>query len=206
MVGVLAVVVLVPALGLAPQLFAVCTDEDFAQVQGLRVRFYNIMIVALAAITVTLAMRTVGLLLVGADGGTGSCSLEPGPRLLRRPRLGDGVRGVFVSLGGAAGAYYADTAPGALIVVLAIVVFVLTFPASALLRRRDHAALELQGPVDDDNVVLPHVDTGAHPHQHGPGWPPVRAAWRPHRLHSRGSSARPARRPLRRALNRDAGF
>ena len=54
------------------------------------------------------------------------------------------VLGVFVSLGGAAGAYYADTAPGALIVVLAIVVFVLTLPASALLRRRDHAALELQ--------------------------------------------------------------
>src|SRR5215207_160028 len=66
MVGVLALGVLVPAVGLAPQLFAVCTDEDFARVQGLQVRFYNIMIVALAAITVTLAMRTVGLLLVSA--------------------------------------------------------------------------------------------------------------------------------------------
>jgi zinc transport system permease protein len=53
MVGVLALVVLVPAVGLAPQLFAVCTDEDFARVQGLQVRLYNIMIVALAAITVT---------------------------------------------------------------------------------------------------------------------------------------------------------
>ena len=66
MIGVLAVVVLVPALGLAPQLFAVSTDEEFARTQGLRVRLYNILIVVLAAVTVTLAMRTVGLLLVSA--------------------------------------------------------------------------------------------------------------------------------------------
>jgi zinc transport system permease protein len=138
-------------------------------VQGLRVRFYNIMIVALAAITVTLAMRTVGLLLVSA---LMVVPVAAASNLVRGFYAALGwamVLGVFVSLGGAAGAYYADTAPGALIVVLAIVVFVLTLPASALLRRRDHAALELPESVDDDNVVLPHVDTGAHPHQHGPG-------------------------------------
>ena len=66
LIAALAVVVLVPTLGLAPQLFAVSTDEDFARTQGLRVRAYNVLIVVLAAITVTLAMRTVGLLLVSA--------------------------------------------------------------------------------------------------------------------------------------------
>jgi zinc transport system permease protein len=169
MVGVLALVVLVPAVGLAPQLFAVCTDEDFARVQGLPVRFYNIMIVALAAITVTLAMRTVGLLLVSA---LMVVPVAAASNLVRGFYAALGcamVVGVLVSVGGAAGAYYADTAPGALIVVLAILVFVLTLPASALLRRRQQAALELPESVDDDKVVLPHVDTGVHPHQHGPG-------------------------------------
>jgi len=65
-VAVLGAVVLLAAIGLAPQLFAVCADEDFARVLGLRVRMYNLLIVVLAAITVTTAMRTVGLLLVSA--------------------------------------------------------------------------------------------------------------------------------------------
>ena len=65
-VGVLAVLVLVPTVGLTPQLFAVTSDEEFARVQGLPVRFYNLLVVVLAAITVTVAMRTVGLLLVSA--------------------------------------------------------------------------------------------------------------------------------------------
>ncbi|MHB1011249.1 MAG: metal ABC transporter permease, partial [Propionibacteriaceae bacterium] len=51
-VGVLGVAVLLAAVGLAPQLFAVCADEDFARVLGLRVRAYNLLIVVLAAITV----------------------------------------------------------------------------------------------------------------------------------------------------------
>ena len=206
MVGVLALVVLVPAVGLAPQLFAVCTDEDFARVQGLQVRLYNIMIVALAAITVTLAMRTVGLLLVSA---LMVVPVAAASNLVRGFYAALGwamVLGVFVSVGGAAGAYYADTAPGALIVVLAILVFVLTLPASCSAeapsaggtgasgagrrRQRRTTSRRYRGPPTSTRARL---------------WPPVRAARRPHRLHSRGSSARPARRPLRRALSRDAG-
>ena len=62
----LAFVVVVLAVGLAPQLFAVAQDEEFAQVAGLRVRFYNLLVSVMAAVTVTVAMRTVGLLLVSA--------------------------------------------------------------------------------------------------------------------------------------------
>ena len=38
LIVVLAVLVLVPTLGLAPQLFAVSTDEEFARTQGLRIQ------------------------------------------------------------------------------------------------------------------------------------------------------------------------
>ena len=57
---------MVIAVGLRPQLFAVAQDEEFAQVAGLNVRAYNLLVAVLAAVTVTVAMRTVGLLLVCA--------------------------------------------------------------------------------------------------------------------------------------------
>ena len=55
-----------------PQLFAVAQDQEFARVAGLDVRAYNLLVAVLAAVSVTVAMRTVGLLLVSrADGGAG---------------------------------------------------------------------------------------------------------------------------------------
>ena len=63
---VLAAVVVALCVGLSPQLFAVAQDPEFARVAGLRVRGYNLMIAVLAAVSVTVAMRTVGLLLVSA--------------------------------------------------------------------------------------------------------------------------------------------
>ena len=62
----LALVVVLISLGLAPQLFAVAQDQEFARVAGLNVRFYNLLVAVLAAVSVTVAMRTVGLLLVSA--------------------------------------------------------------------------------------------------------------------------------------------
>ncbi len=169
LVGVLALIVLVPAIGLAPQLFAVCSDEDFARAQGQKVRLYNLLIVALAAVTVTLAMRTVGLLLVSALMVVPVATAQ---NLVRGFYAALGcamVLGVVVSVGGAAGSYYADTAPGALIVVSAIGVFVLTLPVAAVLHRRQQGELELPESTGAEEVLLPHVGAEAHPHQHGPG-------------------------------------
>ncbi len=62
----LAVVVLVIVLGLRRQFFALSQDEEYARVAGLPVRAYGILLAVLAAVTVTVSMRTVGLLLVSA--------------------------------------------------------------------------------------------------------------------------------------------
>ena len=144
LVSVLAVVVLVLTIGLAPQLFAVSTDEEFARTQGLRVKVYNIMIVVLAAVTVTLAMRTVGLLLVSAMMVMPVAAAQNLVRGLFASFWCSMIIGVVVAVGGAAGSFYADTAPGALIVVLAIAVFMISWPVSvaaapATRRRRPRA-------------------------------------------------------------------
>lgn len=132
----LAAVLLVITVGLAPQLFAVTADEEYARVVGLKVRFYNLLIVVLAAVTVTVSMRTVGLLLVSAlmvVPVAAANNLVPGFTAALFTAM---AIGVVVAVGGTVTSFYADSAPGALIVVLAIAAFVVSWPASALRARR----------------------------------------------------------------------
>lgn len=166
MISVLGILVLVPALGLLPQLFAVCADEDFARVLGLRVRFYNVLIVVLAALTVTLAMRTVGLLLVSALMVVPVAAAQNLVRGFRLTLVTSMLIGVAVAVGGAGGSFYANTPPGALIVVLAIAVFAGSWPLAALLGRRRRlipVVPELEG-----TPAAPHEAIETHPHRHTP--------------------------------------
>ena len=168
LIAILAIVILVTALGLAPQLYAASTDEEFARTQGLRVRLYHIAVVSLAAVTVALAMRTVGLVLVSA---LMVVPVAAARNLVRGFTAGlwcaIGI-GVATAVGGAAASFWVDAAPGAFIVLLAIGVFILSWPISYLLRRR-YAAAVLPEPVDDDELVSPHTVTENHPHRHAPG-------------------------------------
>ena len=162
----LAILVLAASIGLMPQLFAVCTDEAFAKVLGLRVRAYNLLIVILAAITVTVSMRTVGLLMVSAlmvvPVATAN-NLLVGFRRSFALALG---LGVVAAVGGVMGSYYLNAAPGSLIVVLTIIGFIISVPLGNWLRSRRAA------PVIEtvDPEPLPHEATQPHQsHEHGPG-------------------------------------
>jgi zinc transport system permease protein len=174
LIAILAIVILVTTLGLAPQLYAVSTDEEFARTQGLRVRLYNITVVSLAAVTVALAMRTVGLLLVSALMVVPVAAARNLVRGFTAGLLCAIGIGVATAVGGAAASFWVDAAPGAFIVLLAIGAFILSWPISYLLRRR-YAAAVLPEPVDDDELVSPHTVTENHPHRHafGCGHPAV---------------------------------
>ena len=119
----LAVVVVGVCVGLAPQLFAVSQDQEFARVAGLNVRAYNIMVAVLAAVSVTVAMRTVGLLLVSAlmvvPGGD---RRSRSPARFRTTMFAAMALGIGASLGGLLLAAYApaeaSVAPGPTIVLL----------------------------------------------------------------------------------------
>ena len=165
LIAVLGVIVLVPTIGLAPRLFAVCADEDFAKVLGLRVRLLNLVIVVLAALTVTIAMRTVGLLLVSALMVVPVAAAQNLVRGFSTALAAAIGLGVLSSVGGTVASYYLDAASGATIVVCGIVIFALTWPVGALLARRRRAARPAEGAGE---IVLA-VDglTAAHPHHHG---------------------------------------
>jgi zinc transport system permease protein len=164
----LAAVVLVVAIGLGPQLFAVCQDEEFARVTGLRVQLLNLLIAVMAAVTVTVAMRTVGLLLVSALMVVPVATAQQVTRSFRSTFATACGIGVLVCLAGIITSYNANVAPGATIVVLALACFVVAAVAGALVRRRR----AVQAPLADEEPEVgvpgpePHVVTDEHPHAH----------------------------------------
>lgn len=134
--AVLALVVLGLGVGLRPALFTVSHDEEFARASGLPVRLLNVAIAVMAALTVTVAMRVVGLLLVSA------LMIVPVAvaQLLTRSfvttmRLAIGI-GVVACVVGLSATYWWDVSPGAMIVVLTIAAYAVVATLHPVLRGR----------------------------------------------------------------------
>jgi zinc transport system permease protein len=165
----LAAVVVVIAVGFCPQLFAVAQDEEFAKVAGLNVRLYNILVAVLAAVTVTVAMRTVGLLLVSALMVVPVATAQQLTRGFRATLLLAMLLGSAASLAGVAVSAYVDVAPGATIVVLSLAGFLATWPIGGWTRRRLRLSAPFGQPVADGYAVLDahHVTPEEHDHRHG---------------------------------------
>jgi zinc transport system permease protein len=162
----LAAVLLVTTVGLLPQLFTVASDPEFARVAGLRVRAYNVLIAVLAAVTVTVAMRTVGLLLVSALMVVPVATSQQLSRSFRTTIIGAMLVGVLAALGGlllsAALSFRATVAPGPTIVLLALAMFASTWPIGVLLRRRRRLLSPFPSVETSEHTV-----TDEHPHAHG---------------------------------------
>ncbi|MGW2058154.1 metal ABC transporter permease [Streptomyces sp. NPDC001840] len=139
-ISLLAAFVVLVTVGLRRQLFAVSQDEEFARVTGLPVRALNLLIAVTAAVTVTVAMRVVGLLLVSALMVVPVAAAQQITRSFVVTFVLAVVIGTAVTLAGTVTSYYQDVPPGATIVLMAIGVFVvLTVLAAPLARRRARA-------------------------------------------------------------------
>jgi zinc transport system permease protein len=152
--AVLTIAVLAVTIGLAPALFAVSDDEEYARASGLPVLRLNLLLAVLVAVTVVVSMRVVGLLLVSA------LMIVPnavGQLLARSFRAAVAVAvavGIVCSVSGVVVSYYAATPSGGTIVLLTIAVFLVAALAVGVrsrLRRDTHARTEW------------------HPHEHGDG-------------------------------------
>ena len=165
----LAAVVLVTSFVLLPQLFSVANDEDFARTTGLSVRFYNVLISVLAAVTVSVAMRTVGLLLVSALMIIPVATAQQFSRGFKVTMLGAMAAGTLAALLGVTLSAYADVPPGATIVLVSLAGFALTFPLGLVVQRRRRARMPF--PVQEDFAEVDEHDTvdEPHRHEHGPG-------------------------------------
>ncbi|TDC30948.1 metal ABC transporter permease [Micromonospora sp. 15K316] len=136
---VLGAVILVAMLALRPALFAVSHDEEYARVSGLPVRTLNMLIAITTAVTVTIAMRAVGVLLISALMVVPVASAQQVTRGFRTTMTAAMALGLFAAGSGVWVAANADTAPGASVVLMAIASFLVIALAAAgwrVLRRR----------------------------------------------------------------------
>lgn len=121
--GLASVAVVATTQLLRKELFAVCYDEEVARVSGLPVSRLGLLIALAAAVTVGVTMRVVGLLLVSAMLVLPVATAQLMSRSFRSTVFAGMAIGTTLSVGGLVIAFYADTAPGATIVLAAIVSF-----------------------------------------------------------------------------------
>lgn len=131
----LAVLILGIGLGLRPALFALSHDEEFARSTGLPIRFLNILVAVLAALTVSVAMRVVGVLLVSALMIVPVAVAQLTARSFRATMTTAMAVGAAVCVTGLSITYFHNLSPGATIVVLAIGVYAVVAVVRPLFRR-----------------------------------------------------------------------
>lgn len=131
----LAVLILGIGLGLRPALFALSHDEDFARAIGLPIRTLNIGVAVLAALTVSVSMRVVGVLLVSALMIVPVAIAQLTARSFRGTMTTAMIIGAAVCVTGLSITYFHRLSPGATIVVLAIGVYAVVAVARPLFAR-----------------------------------------------------------------------
>lgn len=152
--AVLSALIVGVVLVLHQRLFAVAGDDEYARASGLPVTALNIVVSVLTAVTVVVAMRVVGLLLISALMILPNAAAQQVARSFRSA-MGWAVGfGLVSAVGGVVLSFYADTSSGGTIVLLAIGLFAVVAVAASLTRvlvaRRHHIAER-------------------HAHEHGPG-------------------------------------
>ena len=159
--AVLAAVIALFMVLFSPELSQVTFDTDLAKINGVRVHLLNLGLAVLTGATITVSMRVVGLLLVGAlivIPVLISLRVTSG---LTRTVVASSVIGVIVAVAGMVVAFYADIAPGGSVVLTAIGLLVIV-EAVAFARRLGHRSLRLQ---------VAEMEQHAHAHEshaHGP--------------------------------------
>jgi zinc transport system permease protein len=122
----LGVLVVLLVLSFYKELFFVSFDEELARVSGINARAFNIVLIMLAAVTVSLSMRIVGVLLIGALMVVPVITAMQLSRGFRQTliisvgiSLTSVISGLFLS-------YYLDLASGGTIVLVALGFFILS--------------------------------------------------------------------------------
>ncbi|HLS45291.1 MAG TPA: metal ABC transporter permease [Ornithinicoccus sp.] len=150
----LSAVIVAITLVLRQRLFAAAGDEEYARASGLPVMALNITLSVLTAVTVVVSMRVVGLLLISALMIVPNAAAQQVARSFRSATVWAVGFGVVSSVGGVVTSFYADTAAGGTIVLLAISLFLGVAAAAALVSAA---------------TAHRHRVTERHPHEHGPG-------------------------------------
>ena len=158
---VLSLIILAVGIGLRTALFAVSHDEEFSTASGMPVWALNMAVAVVSALTVTVAMRVVGLLLVSALMIVPVAVAQQLTHSFRRTMAFASVVGVVVCLAGLSITYWHNVSPGATIVVLAIGVYLAAALFRPIAHRRQALAERDPHPDIPDDLCVPTAADGA---------------------------------------------
>ncbi len=156
---VLSLIILAVGIGLRTALFAVSHDEEFAIASGMPVWALNMAVAVVSALTVTVAMRVVGLLLVSALMIVPVAVAQQLTHSFRRTMAVASVVGVVVCVVGLTITYWHNVSPGATIVVLAIFVYLAASLFRPIAHRRQALAERDPHPDIPDDLCVPSVSS-----------------------------------------------
>ncbi|WP_214105268.1 metal ABC transporter permease [Acrocarpospora catenulata] len=134
-IGALAVLVLGVLAVFGRELFVLCQDEEMARASGLPTRFLGLLIAVVAAVTVVVAMRAVGLLLVSALMVVPVATSQQLTRSFRATLGLSMLFGTMATVGGLTSSFYVDVPSGATIVLLALAGFGVALGVGRFVRR-----------------------------------------------------------------------
>lgn len=135
MVCVVSLIVLVTVLLFYKELFYIGFDENAARISGVPVKSVNFMFTILTALTVSIASRTVGTLIVSSMLVVPvACGMQMA-RSYRGTLISAVLTAVVTTIAGLFLSYYAGLKPGGTIVLLEVIWFILIVTAKMVLRK-----------------------------------------------------------------------
>jgi zinc transport system permease protein len=123
-IGSLGLVVLITVIAMYKELVYVSFDEEAALVSGVPVSVVNVVLMILTALTVSLAMRVVGVLLIGALMVIPVVTAMQLKKSFLKTILASVIFSLMAVVLGLFSSYYLNLASGGAIVVVALILFV----------------------------------------------------------------------------------
>jgi zinc transport system permease protein len=130
---VLSIIVIIVVLLFYNDLVSITFDEECAKVSGIRVRRINETLVLLTALTVVLAMKVVGIMLVSALLILPSTTALQAARSFKATMIIAGFVAVFSVISGIWLSFIANLPTGGTIVVINFIIFMLVFGWKAVI-------------------------------------------------------------------------
>lgn len=154
LVTAIGILVMLLVFLLQKELFFISFDEEAARAAGVKVELVNLLFVAATALTIAIAMRVVGILLVSSLLTVPVAAALQLSRSFRATVLFSYLVALVSVVSGLMLAYHVDLAPGGSIVLVAVALFV----AAVFVRRfmemggRRRVRTELFGTVEGERV------------------------------------------------------
>lgn len=130
----LSLTVLVVTILFYHELFSVTFDSEYAKITGIRIEHINLLLIFLTAITVVLAIKVVGILLISALLIIPAVTALQIAKGFRSAMIIAGVAGIFSVLCGITASFILDIPAGATIVMINILLFIISLSAKTILK------------------------------------------------------------------------